>query len=96
MTDPTPWDIFDRIVKRTCEAPEFTASDNLNVTDHTVYRAKMTEVSDEFFGIGYDIEEAKKQILADCIALAPYMNGPEVIKFLNEIGLSMKVAKRGQ
>jgi hypothetical protein len=72
-------------------------SPNVVYISDVEFQRRYSKVSEDIFGFGFEVEEAKKNIIADALEIAPYMNSREIGKFIADLGIKMAVAaERGK
>jgi hypothetical protein len=86
-------DVFDRIALRITDDDAKLRQDNVTSISQAQFRRRCSKISEELFGHGFEIEEAKKQLLSDAMNLAPFLNTREKAKFLVEL---CKALTRGE
>jgi hypothetical protein len=72
-------------------------SPNVVYISDVEFQRRYSKVSEDIFGFGFEVEEAKKNIIEEAIEIAPYMNSREIGKFITDLGIKMAVAaERGK
>jgi hypothetical protein len=73
------------------------AAPNVIYISDVEFQRRYSKVSEELFGFGFEVEEAKKNIIDEALELAPYMNSREISKFISDLCHQMAVAaERGK
>jgi hypothetical protein len=70
---------------------------NVIYIHNTELQRRYNKVSEDCFGFGWEIEEAKHRIVDEALELAPFMNSREISKFISDLCHQMAVAaERGK